>query len=872
MPVIKLETRIEATFQLPRPVGSAFLKCLEGWHDWVTVRVIPNSLHIFSKGKLTEIWRFRAEPIDVSLDALQSNSSHMGSSVLVTTGDGAIWRIQTPVQRKKRNFDSQSDEPLIDHQSQAFLQRQHETFVSKDNQISRVKGPKNVSEVELILRPTTQVNSSNAYKNNASYNSCNLISSDFLPVISSSENVFFETDILLLGSQSGMVYFQPITENAQADPEPIAAFTGEPVAAIYTLYIDDQPTTSSNIMIQEKHHNSMIMVGAYGTINLILVSRPSHDSSPSIICKDYYVSCPVFSSVLFKNRLIIAAQDGQAMLLDFSQNVLVDGKLLPINFIPLELPKNIIRMSCHAQPYLDPHDGLLFILLQDGRLIRVQLSLMSQEKPQALLPINELKRGIKEQLNIIAENSVNQAEIDKIQQLLNSAIISRNLVIHELQAFRKKRKVSKEDQNLPFDFDCLPITIPISSGTITNRTYLKVRLTSRLGIDWSQGWAFIVILNDAIRFQNHNLKNKETVFSYSVGLSDMTSTWERDFEINLRHLQFPVSAKFGMYFTTPFPTYSKYHNGKPRLIYFPIQTLRYDILDFITPCPENLILRFQQQRHFSAHPLLPGFNGPMEGDFFSNKGDFRKAVETLLAKLAKDFKSEKTGSWNELISSLNVGTAYINFNLTSVDIDNTELNAKGKRKADSESAWRRCLCMILGESIEVDQLREIVKSSELAIFQAPLSLEPVFLNLNRVTRNESQENHSQNMLVIQLKITCNSNETLLLVEEALLKRLKDFSNPINDNFPSAEASDIMEVDHLEHDPIALLEIEQMIRSLKTHHHNYVKGSTVGENSTSDKLDQHSSKSLAEFEILLKELMKAIREQGKKIWLPGIVYM
>lgn len=79
-------------------------------------------------------------------------------------------------------------------------------------------------------------------------------------------------------------------------------------------------------------------------------------------------------------------------------------------------------------------------------------------------------------------------------QELNPAIIARNEVVQELQRVYKKREAGQLDKNnSPLNVECFPITLPCSmNGSITQRIFLRIRLTSRIGIDWSKWWSCIL--------------------------------------------------------------------------------------------------------------------------------------------------------------------------------------------------------------------------------------------------------------------------------------------------------------------------------------------------------------------------------------------
>ena len=77
---------------------------------------------------------------------------------------------------------------------------------------------------------------------------------------------------------------------------------------------------------------------------------------------------------------------------------------------------------------------------------------------------------------------------------LNPAIIARNEVVHELQRVYKKHEAGQlNEDNSPLKVECFPITMPSSmNGSIMQRIFLRICLTSRIGIEWSKWWSCIL--------------------------------------------------------------------------------------------------------------------------------------------------------------------------------------------------------------------------------------------------------------------------------------------------------------------------------------------------------------------------------------------
>ncbi|RIA84377.1 hypothetical protein C1645_784216 [Glomus cerebriforme] len=320
-----------------------------------------------------------------------------------------------------------------------------------------------------------------------------------------------------------------------------------------------------------------------------------------------------------------------------------------------------------------------------------------------MMSVEQLKNEIHKQTIIIKELTSKQAILDKINEELNPAIIARNEVVHELQRVYKKREAGQLDKNnCPLNIECFPITMPSSmNGSIMQRIFLRIRLTSRIGIEWSKWWSLIVTMtNDRTLRSSNNEKNKQESLCYSLSLLDMTTTWERDIEINLRFLQFPIFIKLALCFAPPSPiNHTNDVQYKPQETYFPLVNLQYDILGFIKPCPQHVLQRLQQERHFKVCSSVPDFITPFDGDFFATKNDLRRTIENLISKQSKE--SEKVKPFSDFISSLNINSSFIKFFLRSSDITEViDLEGSNDTLINDDGAWKRCLAVLLGENVE----------------------------------------------------------------------------------------------------------------------------------------------------------------------------
>ncbi|KAF0468358.1 hypothetical protein F8M41_025816 [Gigaspora margarita] len=702
-------------------------------------------------------------------------------------------------------------------------------------------------------------------------NSSNFVTqiSDDLMMVAFNSSQMLKGEILLTGYSNGLVLFQPLILDA---PPPCAITSlNEPIQAIYTLSIKRETADESELpllrpLIEEKVDNAFLFVGFKGTIALMCMApKKKNDDSDvkSIAYKEYYVSAPVHSSFAFKNRLIVAVEDGNIVVINFDRDMFSEDKLVSLHTIPIYFPKGIITLSYHCIAGQDSGDGILYTLSNGGRLIRSSFKTTSEDKPTYMMSNEELKEEIKKQLNNIAELTAKQTALEKTNQLLNSAIAARNLVIPELQHLYKRRDKAK-DKNPPLEVECYPIAMSTSlNGSVINRTFLKVRLTSRLGINWTHMWSLM------INMMNHCNSSKPTesslVMSYSVSLVDMIAVWERDIEINLRFLNYPIMIKLGLCFSPPMPVDStNIEHKKSKATYFPLVNIQYDILDFIKPCPENILQRMQQERHFAIYPPIPNFIAPLEGDFFATEFDFKKALETLINVSGNDKEREETPI-TDFISSLNINTAIINFFLRASS--NVSTSTTSPNETNVDGAWKRCLSVLLGENIETSDLQEIIKTANHAIFITPLSLEPVILNLKKLDGCEISNFIPQDSIGVELKITTNSLEALLFVEEALLGRLDDFS--VIDIISTTSSTNKMDVDKIAR-PTMSQTIKEKLINLKTDRDSLIRLHKQHENDengvTWDDLVEVAKKTEAN----IIEIVSSSRTEMNNMWLNGVV--
>ncbi|CAG8597151.1 24586_t:CDS:10 [Dentiscutata erythropus] len=925
-----MDIRILQSYHLPRPLGKPITKCV-ATQDWLAVKVVPQRIHVFFKEALREIWRFPADPIEISQDGLYSETTS-GSAVsfLVLTADGSIWRIPL-VQRQKRNYEADSQDPTPLRQIRRISETNNNKSLLQTSQASQASifGPARniatttVAEYNSLFSPPTLITVTDVHKilqqaricslrpyNLFNRNGMLIISEDgeigFLSLVNripsnqvlfrqdtqNTENdlsdIFLDTsnnysaqltkviddkgnivifdiknyienkyfppsyyyrlkeEILLTGYSNGLVLFQPLITDA---PPPCAVTSlNESIQAIYTLSIKRKVTNESELsilrpLIEEKVDNAFLFVGFKGTIALMCMAPLKNDSDvKSIAYKEYYVPAPVHSSFAFKNRLIVAVEDGNIVVINFDRDMFSEGKLVSLHTIPIYLPKGIIVLSYHCIVGQDSSDGVLYALSSDGRLIRSSFKTTSEDKPTYMMSNEELREEIKKQLNNIAELTAKQTTLEKTNQLLNSAIAARNLVIPELQRFYKRRDKAK-DKNPPLEVECYPITMTTSLNGIM------------------------------INMMNHYNSSKPTdsspVMSYSVSLVDMITVWERDIEINLRFLHFPILIKLGLCFSPPMPIDStNAEHKKSKATHFPLVNIQYDILDFIKPCPENILQRMQQERHFSIYPPLPNFIVPLEGDFFATKFDFKKTLETLINVSGSDKEREENPITN-FISSLNINTTIIKFflrissNASTSTTNQSEIN----NETSIDDAWKRCLSVLLGENIEMSDLKEIIKTADHAIFITPLGLEPVILNLKKLDGCEISNVIPQNSIGVELKITANSPETLLFVEEALLGRLDDFS--VIDTISAASSANMMDIDETARTLMSQTIKEKLI-NLKTDRDSLIRLREQHENVENGVAWDNFVETAKKIETRIIEIVNSFRTEMNNIWLNGVV--
>ncbi|CAG8630862.1 391_t:CDS:10 [Acaulospora morrowiae] len=649
---------------------------------------------------------------------------------------------------------------------------QPETLVRSD--------PQN-PQVTCLLCPYDPKKIGNA--NDPNFGSSSRISSELAMIAFGSPNL--QQEMLLTGYSNGLICYQSLVIHA---PSPgVVTALKEPIQSIYTLSLKRESVDESRIVrtpITEKLHNAFLIVGTKCTIALMAVATKTNGDSDkkSIAYKEYYVSEPIHSSFLFKNRLILAAGTGRIIVMNFDDIVFSGDKLVSLYTIPAYLPMGIVELCYHCDEDKSSNGGILYALSREGKLIRASFLMTNENKPKHLMNAAEMKNEIRIKLNRIAELSAQQDELEKINELLNGAIAARNMVIPELQRLYKRRDSAK-DKSPPLKVECYPVTTSTSlAGSVVHRAYLKIRLTSNLGINWSQYWSLIIRMVNLNMSDSRSTKNSNdpfSVMSYSVSLGDMTVIWERDVEINLRYLQFPILIKLGLCFSPPTPmNTSNDEHYQSKSSYFFLLNVQYDILDFIKPCSTNILHRLQKERHFTVYPTMPEFVPPLDGNFFATRNEFRKTLESIVSIYGSNtIREEKPVS--DFIESLNCGSAAIKFFLrASKNSDSKHTDAVDPSVDD---AFDRCLTMLLGEAIEASstyssKLQEIVTKPDYAVFIAPLSLDPVIINLRRLDENCIEETVPLNSIPTELRIKCDSTETLLLVEEAILGRLEDFSS------------------------------------------------------------------------------------------------
>ncbi|CAG8447078.1 5127_t:CDS:10 [Cetraspora pellucida] len=889
-----MDVRILQSYHLPRPIGKPIAKCV-AVQDWLAIKVLPQRIHVFFKETLREIWRFPADPIEISQDGLYKSSettSSLAVSFLVLTADGSIWRIPL-AQRQKRNIDvdSQDSSPLrqirkindannnkslpqastfestrnisastvaeynslfppptlitvtdvhkILQQSHICALRPHNLFnrngmliISEDGEIGFLSLVNRIPSNQVLFRHDAQSAEGDlsAYENSENTDSSNFVTqiSDDLAMVAFNSSQKFQEEILLTGYSNGLVLFQPLILDA---PPPCAITAlNESIQAIYTLSIKRVVTDESELfllrpLIEKKVDNAFLFVGSEGTIALMCMAPKKNDDSnvKSIAYKEYHVPAPVHSSFAFRNRLIVAVEDGNIVIINFDRDMFSEGKLVSLHTIPIYFPKGIVALSYHCIVGQDSSDGILYALSNDGRLIRSSFKTTSEDKPTYMMSNEELKEKIKNQLSNIAELTAKQTTLEKTNQLLNSAIAARNLVIPELQRLYKKRDKAT-DNNPPLKVECYPVAMSTSlNGSV---------------------------INLMINMMNHCDSSKQTdsslVMSYSVSLVDMITVWERDIEINLRFLHYPVLIKLGLCFSPPTPVDStNTEHKKSKSTYFPLVNIQYDILDFIKPCPENIFQRMQQERHFAIYPSIPNFIAPLEGDFFATKFDFKKTLENLINVSGSDKEREFF-----LRASSNSSTSTTSQNET---FDETCI----------DGAWKKCLSVLLGENIETADIRKIIKTADHAIFITPLSLEPVILNLKKLDECEIPNLIPQNSLGVELKITTNSPETLLFVEEALLGRLDDFSTNTTD---SADKIDVGEAVR----PTLSQKVKEQLINLKTDRDSLIGLHRQHENNEDGVTWDDFVKVSKQTESRTVEVVSSVRNEMNNMWLNGVV--
>ncbi|CAI2184600.1 3233_t:CDS:10 [Funneliformis geosporum] len=871
-----MDANIINIYDLPRPLSNIIIKHVGINQDWMVVKIIPFKIHVFCKETLKEIWKFPFDPIDICQDFLYdsinsystSEKSNVNMSFLVLTKDGSIWKIQSNVQRNKRTFDShQSNENTSPMQSRQI--RKNNVFDSNYSQ--KISHLSNNGYYNLFTTPPIFTAGSECLifskEGLCSLFPCNLFNDNgillgkkdgeigflslkdgivseynlFVP-IDNTEEVYlyalssYDTDLLITGYSSGILSFHYFFKgNVESD---IFTSLNESIQAIYTLHLkQDEETRLGSSLFRPKPklstvHNTLLIVGVF---------------------------CPEPSS--FLNRLVVTAGEGRIIVINFDRNMFSD---------------------------VGSFDGILYALTVGGRLIRSQFSVTSDQTPKQMMSVEQLKEEIHKQTIIIKELTSKQVALDKLNAELNPAIIVRNEVIHELQRVHQKRETDQQldENNLPLIVEYFPIIMPISmNGSVTQRIFLRIRLTSRIGIQWSKWWSLLVTMthHKTIGSSNHE-NDKQESLCYSVSLLDMTSAWERDIEINLRFLQFPIMIKLALCFAPPTPIdHTNEIQYQPQATYFPLVNLQYDILDFINPCPQHILQRLQQERHFTMYPSLPDFITPFDGNFFATKGDLRKFIEKLMSKPNEEFRP-----YADFISSLNINSTFIKFFLRSGDISEVIDLEKGNNGYDG--AWKRCLSVLLGENVETEKLQEIIKSVDYAVFTTSMSLEPVILNLKKVDLIECSNGVPVDSTPVEIRITCRTAEVLLLVEAALLSRLQDFcvDNPPTSSESSVSSSMKSNVtinNNKSVQPITSVDLTSQLNIIKEDYKNLInmlEDQPNEMNSTDNKEEATIEGNLGDWNKLemvanrlenrIVDIFKIVRKELEKHWISGVVEM
>nr|CAG8472621.1 14015_t:CDS:10 [Entrophospora candida] len=688
-----MEIQIKTSYRLPTPtIKNIFLKPFNKKdQDYIIIiiKILPNRLHLFYKNILKEIWKFPFDIIDVTLVNSSSNHSYSNSkevnkfdwiiTCIVLDDNGNFWRVESHIKREKseRTFDP------LNNQSSTFTsdttglnlvsKRMHPIeFYEKDIIYKYTKSniyylmPYDISNVHGILTRcengemeflsmNDDYKSLNSNSLNYSINqesilkgkkpadsSISLINHDFASLIFGLENL--QEEIFLTGYSDGLITFQTLN----SVPEALTTLN-EPIQAIYSICLKFESTPESSILYFTRRnsddiHNAFIIVGEEGTITLITIDSASKQDSTiaSIAYKEYHVPNTVHSSFLYKvgntlssiihNRSIMSVDKGQIISLNFDQVIYKNEQFITLNPDFIDFPNGCVRICC-----LNEFDdgGILCGIFRDGRFIFGKFTFTDS---------NQLKRQIRKQLNSIAKCSSRQNEYEKLIQNLNSAQIIRNNVLNNLHKIKKKKDdiIINSNSNNGDDYhfikvECSPIFLSsLLTSSITNKTFLKIRLKNRLGIDWSKHWSLIVALKDSKTFNNNSESNelpKEPLqtLTYSISLSDMTSIC--------------TTATFN------------------------------DVEDLI-------------------------------------------------------------------------------------------------------KTWKKCLSTLLGEYLEEDQLKNIIKSADHAIFITPLSLDPVTINLSKV----------------ELKISCQSPEVIFFVEAAMLTRLNELTIIKSKNDANKGDANMMDID------------------------------------------------------------------------------
>ncbi|CAG8438334.1 3711_t:CDS:10 [Acaulospora colombiana] len=801
-----METKILSSYQLPRPTGKLLIICVVS-SDWVAVKVLSNRVHVFFKETLKEIWNFSEDPVEILRDGLyMSLDAQIDSSAsfLVLTSDGSIWRIQSSVQKKRRSLEAGLNENI----DSPLRQVRRVNEVSGENAalqpLAPITTPSNDLSTELhsCLSPPSIVTVTESHKKDI----CELRSS-----------YLFNTHGIVMMCQDGEIGFLSLTNQ------------------IPTNQIIRHPEMSTRSDSQSRE----ITCSLTGNID------DSTSNSPSPISSE--LALIAFGAPNLQQEMLLTGYSNglicyQSLVTNASSPGVVTALKEPIQSIyTLSLKRELVDESrvIRRTPATEKlHNAFLIVGAQCTIALMAAVKGSSEDSNKKsiaykeyyvpepiyssflfrhLMNRSEMESEIKVKLNKIAELSALQDEMEKTNELLNEAISARNMIIPEFQRLYKRRDSATDNKNPP----------------------LKVELIVRM-----------MNLNPPDPRSSKNSKDSFPVMSYSVSLGDMAVIWERDIEINLRFLQFPILIKLGMCFSPPTPTgVSNEGHYQSKSSYFSLVNIQYDILDFIKPCSVNALQRLQNERHFAVYPAMPEFVSSLDGDFFATKSDFRRTLESIISIHGSNtIREDKPIS--DFISSLNCGSAAIKFFLRAGS------NGDSKQTDSADIG--------IDSAFDRSKLQEIVIKSDYAVFTTPLSLEPVIINFKRlVDGNCINKPVPSNSIPVELRIKCSSVEILLLVEEAILTRLEDFS--------LKDEEDVMETDEPAR-PLVDQKMKDKIFSIRHKRDDLVKLHEIhaDPNVENPVAWEDLLKMAEQLETDIKEVVVTVRNGMDGMWLNGVV--